>query len=91
MSNKSGQHYLHTNGKIIHKPFGGVSEDVSAGGFVVRVWENRVIGESPGSYFDFLREAYAAGALVSEIKRLAEHNNLDKFIPRWYEKLKAVV
>lgn len=75
-----GEYYLHTNGSLIYKPHGGVDPSSD---FVKMCWNTDIIGKSPDVFARFLRSAYRAGAKLSEIDRLAEHNNLKFYIPNW--------
>jgi hypothetical protein len=77
-----GQYYLHENGSLIYKPGGGVD---SSSSFVRKMWYVSEISQSPKLFFSFLRDAYSSGAKKEEIIRLAEHNQLDKYIPNWDE------
>ncbi|EHJ9981298.1 hypothetical protein KB976_000318 [Vibrio parahaemolyticus] len=77
---KRSQYYLHTNGRIIFKPHGGVD---ATSDFVVEVWNGSDIGKSPVDFTYFLKEAWKLGADQSEIYRLAEHNDLDSFMSGW--------
>ncbi|EOD9553493.1 hypothetical protein ACJ7RV_002617 [Vibrio parahaemolyticus] len=74
------QYYLHTNGRIIFKPNGGVD---TTSDFVVEVWNGGDVGNSPVDFTHFLKEAWKLGADQSEIYRLAEHNDLDSFMSDW--------
>lgn len=75
----TGQYYLDTNGKLIHKSF--PIEDDSP--FVIKIWDDAIIGKTQYSFLNFLIDAYRAGAKKEEINRLANRNNLNKFIPGW--------
>ena len=75
-----GEYYLHENGSLIYKPHGGV-DHTSA--FVKRVWTANLIGRTPHDFTEWLKEAFNAGAKQDEIERVANHNNLHKYVSNW--------
>ena len=79
-----GQYYLHTNGELIYKPNGGVERDSD---FVVRVWVEADIGQTPQAFTRFLREARESGAKTERINELANKNKLELFVPSWREQV----
>jgi len=84
MNEIEGEYYLHENGSLIYKPHGGVQRDSN---FVKRVWNYEEIAPSPQHLLNFLTEAKKLGALNADIYRIANHNNLSKYIPDWENKL----
>lgn len=62
-------YYLHANGKLIHKPHGGVEEE--PGGFVRKVWTIDTRHRQTG--WEMLIEAIALDASPDEVDRLARH------------------
>lgn len=82
--NNNSEFYLHTNGKIIFKPHGGV--DVTSP-LVVQCWKAVTIGQTPRDFSHWLRKVYKLGANKSEVIRLAEQNQLEKYSPKWREQV----
>lgn len=78
--NNLGEYYLHENGSLIYKPHGGVDQLST---FVRRVWSADLIGQTPDTFIEFLAQAWAAGALKTEIYRIANHNQLSAYRPHW--------
>lgn len=72
------QYYLHKNGTVHFKPHGDVEPDSP---FVEEVWDANVIGKTPHSYMDWLKELKKFGARHSELHRLVDAQNLEDFIP----------
>ncbi|UPR37600.1 hypothetical protein H9K57_08295 [Vibrio parahaemolyticus] len=54
---KRSQYYLHTNGRIIFKPHGGVD---ATSDFVVEVWNGSDIGKSPVDFTYFFKRSLEA-------------------------------
>ena len=78
MINENAEYYLHTNGFVIYKPWG--IEDAESD-FIVKIWNAKIIGQSPVTFLEFLREALKLGADPRRILELYNHNNLDNFLP----------
>lgn len=75
-----GEYYLHENGSLIYKPCGGV--DLTST-FVKRLWSVNDFNKTPQDFTQWLKEAHAAGANKEEILRVANHNDLYRFVPNW--------
>lgn len=78
------EYYLHTNGMVIYKPHGDVE---SSSPFVRAVWNANVIGGTPETYLEWLKELKKLGARKSEIIRLVKKQRLTDFIPNAWSEL----
>ncbi len=80
MFNNEAEYYLHENGSLICKPNGGVQADSA---FVKRLWAVPDICHTPQRFTEWLKEAYELGANCSDIERIANNNQLSKYIVEW--------
>ena len=71
------EYYLHENGSVIYKPHGGVQSDSTA---VKKVWNANFLTQGPHVYLDWLKELHALGANQSDLLRLWNAQDMDKWV-----------
>ena len=77
-----GEYYLHENGSLIYKPHGGVD---CTSALVKRVWAANIIGRTPNDFVEWLKEAFESGAKREDVERIANHNNLQRYVDNWID------
>ncbi len=58
---------------------------------LLSVWAANLIGRTPQAFTEWLKEAFKAGAKRGEIERVANANNLHKYVINWEELVFAEV